>query len=128
METFFLFCFLFGAVFTAVSVLLGFSGSLSIHVPGGHGGSTAVSHVGQGHLSSTHAQPSTNHAGSHASDHVEHATPFPVHVHLPVFNPSALLAFTTCFGATGYILTRFANWPVLIATPVAIVPGLLADL
>jgi hypothetical protein len=45
-----------------------------------------------------------------------------------VFNPSALLAFTTCFGATGYILTRFANWPVLIATPVAIVPGLLADL
>ena len=46
---------------------------------------------------------------------------------LPLLNPSALLAFITLFGATGYILTRFADWPSLLALPVAVVPGLLGD-
>jgi len=140
METFFLFCFVFGALFTAVSVVFGFAGSISAHIPGGHGDAPAGGHLSHGHADASamshvfghangaaHAHAS-GHEMAHVSEHAEHTTTLPMHMRLPLLNPSALLAFTTCFGATGYILTRFAGWPSLLAAPVAVVPGIFADI
>lgn len=139
METFFLFCFLFGALFTAVSVVFGFAGSISAHIPGGHGDAPAVGHLSHGHADASAMSHVLGHANGaahghasghelpHASDHAEHTTTLPIQLRLPLLNPSAVLAFTTCFGATGYILTRFAGWPSFLAAPVAVVPGILAD-
>ena len=131
METFFLFCFLFGASFTAVSVVFGFAGSISAHIPGGHADAPAVGHLSHGHADASAMSHVLGHASGHemphVSDHAEHTSALPLQSRLPLLNPSAVLAFTTCFGATGYILTRFAGWPSFLAAPVAVVPGLLAD-
>jgi hypothetical protein len=139
METFFLFCFLFGALFTAISVVFGFAGSISAHIPGGHGDASAIGDLSHGHADASamghvlgHANGAAHthvggHEMAHASDHAEHSTPLPMHLRLPLLNPSALLAFITCFGATGYILTHFAGWPSFLAAPVAVIPGIVAD-
>jgi len=135
MEIFFLFCFLFGALFTVVSVLFGFAGSIGAHFPGAHGDAPAISH---GHADASAMSHVLGHAnggahghgadhGAHASDHGDHPSTLPLLARLPLFNPSALLAFITCFGAAGYILTHFAGWPSLPATLVAFFPGLLGD-
>ena len=135
MEIFFLFCFLFGALFTVVSVLFGFAGSIGAHFPGAHGDAPAISH---GHADASAMSHVLGHAnggvhghgadhGAHATDHGDHPSTLPLLARLPLFNPSALLAFITCFGAAGYILTHFADWPSLPALIVALVPGLLGD-
>jgi hypothetical protein len=135
MEIFFLFCFLFGALFTVVSVLFGFAGSIGAHFPGGHGDAPALSH---GHADASAMSHVLGHTdggahghgvdhGAHATDHGDHPSPLPLLSRLPLFNPSALLAFITCFGAAGYILTHFAGWPSLPAVLVALIPGLLGD-
>jgi hypothetical protein len=135
MEIFFLFCFLFGALFTLVSVLFGFAGTIGAHIPGGHGDGPAVS---PGHADASAMSHVLGHAnggahghgadhGAHATDHGDHPSTLPFLSRLPLFNPSALLAFITCFGAAGYILTHFAGWPALPAFIVALIPGLIGD-
>jgi len=139
METFFLFCFLFGAIFTAISVVFGFGGSLTAHIPGVHGDSPSA-HLSQGHADasgmghvlghangSAHGHGGANHATVHHGDQAEHTSALPLHIRLPLLNPSAILAFLTCFGATGYILTHVAGWSALAATPIAVVPGLVGN-
>ncbi len=125
METLFLFCFVFGALFTVVSAVLGFSGTAFSHLPGGH------IHPGNGHDLTigheAHGNGSGGHELVHAGEHVEQSTTPHILSHLPLLNVSSLLAFLTAFGATGLILMRFSGWPALWATPVAIVPGILAD-
>lgn len=134
METIFLFCFVFGALFTVVSALLGFAGSIFTHLPGGH------IHVGHGHqLRVGHTQhgsgASTPHALNgaghhelrHVAEHTEQSTLPHFFSHVPLFNVSSLLAFVTAFGATGFILMRFSHWTAIWATPVAVLPGILAD-
>jgi hypothetical protein len=103
METIFLACFVFGALFTAASMLLGFGAS--------HGG-PALHHGGIGH---GHAPPHAGGAHGSGSDARE----------LPLFNVSSLLAFLTLFGATGYILERYADWVVLPTLIGAVLAGLV---
>jgi hypothetical protein len=135
MEIFFLFCFLFGAIFTVVSVLFGFAGSIAAHVPGGHGDAPAIGHghtdaSAMGHVLGHTDGGAHGHGadhGGHAIDHGDHPSALPLLTRLPLFNPSALLAFITCFGAAGYILTHFAGWPSVLAFVVALIPGLMGD-
>jgi len=95
MDTFFLICFVFGALFTVASLILG-AADIAIHLP--HGGADA----GLGHD-----------AGGHGAD--GH--------HLPVLNLASLLAFLTWFGAAGFLLLRFAGWSLLLALLAAILAG-----
>lgn len=144
METIFLFCFVFGAVFTAVSALLGLAGSIFVHVPGTHihagdGHELPAAHASHGHIElahagHTHADGSLHahhpisaqeHAAVHG-DHGEQPAATSLFSHLPLLNISSILAFVTVFGATGFILMHFAGWSPLWATPVAIVPGVAA--
>ncbi len=145
METIFLFCFVFGAVFTAISALLGFAGSVFIHLPGTHihageGHELPAAHASHGHIHLAHdGQAHANgamHAGhaisarEHGAIHGEHgeqASAGGFFSHLPLLNVSSFLAFLTVFGAAGFILMRFAGWSPLLATPVAIAPGVAAD-
>ncbi len=142
METVFLFCFVFGALFTVVSAALGFAGSIFSQLPGGDihpGHELPIGHAGHGHLATTHPVQVPGHeiGGSHQIDaHVDHAGHGADHgeqsnghlfAHLPLFNISSLLAFLTAFGATGYILMHFSGWSAVWATPVALLPGVAAD-
>jgi membrane protein implicated in regulation of membrane protease activity len=104
METVFFAAFLFGVLFTIASFLLGFAGT-GIHV--GDGGI----HLGDGGV----------HVGDFTTDGVHHNGGD--HGGLPLLNLSSLLAFLTWFGAIGFILMRFAGWPVFTALPVAVIAG-----
>ncbi len=104
METVFLACFAFGVLFTAVSVLLGGTHSL-IH--GGHGEVTPDATAHTAHGSGVHT-----HAGDRGG------------FSLPLFNVSAWLAFLTWFGAAGYLLLHFAEWPSGPAFGAAVLAGL----
>ncbi|MBI4497060.1 MAG: hypothetical protein HY689_04060 [Chloroflexi bacterium] len=122
METFFLICFLFGALFTVVSVALGFVAHLSDGSLGhlGHDGSGAhPAALGDGgHLP----------LGLDPPDALAHAPPpgeatAGGHARLPLLNVSSALAFLTWFGAAGYLLTEFAAWPALAALGAAVAAG-----
>lgn len=133
METVFLFCFVFGALFTVVSAVLGFTGSVLTHLPGG------PVHAGEGHdLPSGHATHADGHPAHHplasigqhdlaqSGEHVDQPSVSQFFSHVPLLNVSSLLAFLTAFGATGFILMHFSGWSAILATPVAVVPGVLA--
>lgn len=134
METLFLFCFVFGALFTIVSAVLGFTGSAFTHLPGGHvhpgnGHELTIGHAGHGN-GQTGAHPlhgQADHSLAHAGEHAEQSSAPPFFSHVPLFNVSSLLAFVTAFGATGFILMHYSGWPALWATVVAILPGIAAD-
>ncbi len=121
MQDVFLGCFLFGALFTVVSLILGVAGGGLHHLHAGDGGVDGAAHAGQiGHLA--HGQGHAAPVDSPASPGDQQA---PAHGGLPVLNVSSLLAFLTWFGATGYLLTRFAGWPVALAAPSAVAMGAL---
>jgi membrane protein implicated in regulation of membrane protease activity len=112
METVFLGCLVFGVLFTVASVVIGLAGSTGHGVDVGHDGHGAPDgHPGNGH---GHAAAHSVHQDGH-SDHS--------HGRLPLFNLSALLAFLTWFGAAGYVLLRFAGWPLATALPAAVAAG-----
>lgn len=96
MESVFLACFIFGAVFTLVTAVLGV---------GHHGLDAGHAHVG-GH----------GFHGAHPAAHHHHP--------LIVLNLSALIGFVTWFGATGYLLMHRAAWSALTAGGVAVTLGL----
>ena len=104
-ETVFLICFVFGAAFALLSLLLGFAGH-TWHVE---------------HLSHVHLHHEVQvHAGGHDGQlHVDQGE-----AHLPIFNVSALLAFLTWFGGAGYLLARLSGWPLLLVLAAAVVVGL----
>jgi hypothetical protein len=96
METVFLGCFLFGALFTVVSVVLGLA------TAGGDG------------LHSGHADAGHGSAPAHGPHDVTPGTGTDsggAHHGLPLLNLSSLLAFLTWFGAVGWLLTRLTAWP-----------------
>jgi hypothetical protein len=128
MESVFLACFLFGAVFTVASAFLGAVGHGAGHEPShgghlghaGHGGHVDAGHAGaQGHG----AAPGTAHGDGEAV----HGAPGLEGLlqGLPVLNVSSLVAFLTWFGAAGFLLLRYGSWPVLGAAAVAVVAGLV---
>lgn len=117
MENIFLGCFLFGAIFTLVSTLLGNLG------PDAEIGS--LGKLGKvGKLGKLHAElPDTGPLD-------------PAHLGLPeagggfgdflhgFMTLSSVVAFFTWFGAGGYMLLKLGVWP-LLAVPVAVVAGLV---
>lgn len=110
METFFLVCFTFGALFTVASVALGFAGSAmhAGHAGGGHAGG-----AGHGHV-----------AGDHGGHHSVHTDGDGGHQVVPLLNVSSLLAFLTWFGAAGFLLLRYATWPAVFAVAGGVAGGL----
>jgi membrane protein implicated in regulation of membrane protease activity len=82
METIFLGCFAFGALFTLVSVVLGVGGHGAAHIGHGHGG---------GHIGHPHAE-SGDRFGS-----------------LPLLSVSSIVGALTWFGAAGYLLLRLGD-------------------
>lgn len=108
METFFLVCFLFGALFTAVSLASGVAGMHlpHLHLDGGHAGN------GAGHGASA----------PHVGDPGHDLFLSPL---LAVLNLSSLLAFLTWFGAAGFLALRFGGWPVVLAVGVGVAVGVV---
>jgi membrane protein implicated in regulation of membrane protease activity len=110
LQSIFLACFGFGALFTVGSLLLGMAdgfGNGVFHM-GGHGGAHA--HAG--------------HAGGHASQD-QHGILHAAHS-LPLLNPSSALGFLTWFGAAGYLLLRYAEWAVWAVLLGALVAGAIS--
>jgi hypothetical protein len=110
METFFLACFAFGALFTLVSVALGVAGHGAAHLTHGHG--VSLGH-GDGHGHGGHPHPDGSH-GAHV--HGEQ------HMSLPLLNFSSVVGALTWFGAAGYLLVRLGAW----AFPAILLGALLA--
>lgn len=106
---FYLFCFLVGFAFSALTFL---AGAVHIHLPfrlhlpahGGHGG--AGSHGGAA------AKGAGGRAGSHIS----------------WFNASTMMAFLAWFGGAGYILTRASHLVALVCLALAALAGLVAGM
>ena len=112
METIFLACFAFGALFTLVSVVLGVAGHGAAHI--GHG---------QAHVGPIADHAHVGHIAEHA--HVGHAAHHEAQGHatvLPLLSMSSVLGALTWFGAAGYLLLRLGAW----ALPVVVIAALLA--
>ena len=127
METFFLACFAFGALFTALSAVIGLAHTA---VPGadaghfGHLGHAAhgahAPHVGHGahgaSANGTHAGPGAE-SGSGGGLHVGDML-------APFLNASSLLAFLTWFGAAGYLALQFGGWALPFGLAAALLAGI----
>jgi hypothetical protein len=112
--TFYLICFLFGFVFSALSLLSGFGHlhlPLKWHLPHlGHGGGPGAGvHAGSG--SGVAHGP----GGAHATATVAGARGAPSgtgaggSAGIPPINFFTLMAFLTWFGGTGYLLTQYSS-------------------
>ena len=104
METFFLACFAFGALFTLASFALGMAGHGLAHLTHGHAVGPAHAHA--------HGDGAHVHADQHGVPHVS----------IPLLNFSSVLGALTWFGAAGYLLVRLGAW----ALPAVILGALLA--
>lgn len=112
MDTFFLACFAFGALFTLASVVLGLGGHGAAHAAHGQsGGFDLVHHVHVGGHQALHPATSDPAAGRAApgSD-------------LPWLNASSVIGGLTWFGAAGLLLTRLGD----LALPAVLLGALLA--
>jgi membrane protein implicated in regulation of membrane protease activity len=105
MENIFLACFVFGALFTLASLVLGMAGHEALHLGHGHAPAAAPGHV-VGH----DAAQSPVHGSSNAAEH------------LPLLNASSVVGALTWFGAAGYLLTRLSG----LATLAILLGALLA--
>src|SRR5712692_307416 len=126
MESIFLACFVFGALFTLASVALGFAGHGAAHF--GHG----PAHMGHGPGHVGHGAAHVDHGGA-AHVHAGHSVDHSHGVHgeiphsennttLPWLNASSAIGALTWFGAAGYLMLRLGDW----ALPGVIVGALLA--
>ena len=114
MDNVFLGCFLFGAIFTLVTTLLG---SLAPDVELG-----AMCKVGKvGKLGKLHVD--VPHADAGAGPLV-HADGGGLGTFLSgYFTLSSLVAFLTWFGAAGYILSKAMGWSLWMILPLAVAAG-----
>src|SRR5205823_6061443 len=110
METFFLACFAFGALFTLASFALGMAGHGAAHVLHGHAGPHVGSHTEASHGVAHHAGADGGHSAAAQ------------HVSLPLLNFSSALSALTWFGAAGYLIVRLGAW----ALPAIVLGALLA--
>lgn len=115
MDNVFLGCFLFGAIFTLVTTLLG---SLAPDVElGAMGKLGKVGKLGKLHVDVPHAD-----AGTGPLVHADGGglgTFFSGY-----FTLSSLVAFLTWFGAAGYILSKAMGWHLALIVPLAVVAGI----
>ncbi|HET9017239.1 MAG TPA: hypothetical protein VFN57_16670 [Thermomicrobiaceae bacterium] len=129
METFFLACFVFGALFTVASAVLGFLGVGARLPHGAHvsdgGHELPLPHLEHGlhlgHDAQAGHGPAAHEAPAAAQLHAPAS-------HLPLLNLSSLLAFLTWFGAAGYLVLHVGGAPLLLALPVAVVVGAIGGL
>src|SRR5437667_516067 len=119
METIFLACFVFGALFTLASVALGFAGHGAAHF--GH----SPAHFGHGDAGPAHV----GHGGSahlgHGVDHghgVHAEVPHSDQTTFPWMNASSVIGALTWFGAAGYLMLRLGDW----ALPAVFIGALIA--
>jgi membrane protein implicated in regulation of membrane protease activity len=118
METIFLACFAFGALFTVASVVLGMAGHGAAHIGNGHG----AAHFGHGHPAAHvgHMGHGAAHDGlGHTPPQHHGGTGVP---HLPLLNFGSVVGALTWFGAAGYLLLRLSPW----ALPAIVIGALLA--
>ena len=150
LQTFFLACFGFGALFTVGSLVLGLAGHVGaghvgthIHAgghpqvhAGGHAGHVAVhaghvaAHAGHSAGQAGHSAGQAGH-GSHAGAHVgsDDQAGLLNAIHpssLPLLNPSSALGFLTWFGAAGYLLVRYADWAIWAVVLGSLLAGALS--
>jgi membrane protein implicated in regulation of membrane protease activity len=97
METIFLACFVFGALFTLVGLALGLGGHGAAHLSHGHHG---LHLAGEGHQHGLH----------------------PWSAGLPLLNASSIIGCLTWFGAAGYLLLRLGS----LALPAVLLGALVA--
>ena len=110
MDTFFLACFAFGALFTLASLVLGFGGHGAAHASHGHADAHEFGH----HVHSAgHAAPPEATPDAHAS----HAA-----LDLPWLNASSVVGGLTWFGAAGLLLTRLGD----LALPAVVLGAVIA--
>lgn len=114
METIFLACFIFGALFTIASLALGFAGHGAAHI--GHG-AHAAGHAGHG---ATHLGHGAHHGAQ--AGHAAHGEGSRLNTSLPWLNASSLVGGVTWFGAAGYLIVRLGDW----ALPAVIIGALIA--
>jgi membrane protein implicated in regulation of membrane protease activity len=111
METVFLACFVFGALFTLVSLVLGVGGHGLAHISHGFHGPGHL-HPGAGHASTEHGHAMSGHAGASGVGS------------LPLLNASSAIGGLTWFGAAGYLLSRLGgDWAVLAVLLGALLAG-----
>ena len=116
METFFLACFAFGALFTLASFALGMAGHGAVHVLHGHAGPGVGSHT-----EASHGAGASHGVAHHAGADGGHSAAAQ-HVSLPLLNFSSALSGLTWFGAAGYLIVRLSAW----ALPAVVLGALLA--
>jgi membrane protein implicated in regulation of membrane protease activity len=138
MESIFLACFVFGALFTVASIVLGFAGHGAAHIGHSLGHLGGNAHVGQGaahighggldsaHVPAGHGGPDSAHV--HAGHGVDQAhgvhseVPHSENTTLPWLNASSAVGALTWFGAAGYLMLRLGDW----AVPAVLIGALLA--
>jgi membrane protein implicated in regulation of membrane protease activity len=116
METIFLVCFAFGALFTLVSVVLGVAGHGAGHLGHGHEighGNTVGHEIGHGNAVGHEIGHATAQGHGDLSEHLGS---------LPLFSVSSIVGALTWFGAAGYLLLRLGDW----ALPAVVLGALLA--
>ena len=106
---FYLFCFLFGVMFSVLSFLAGavhlhlpFKMHFHLHLPHFHGGGSGGAHVGM-------------RGGARGGG-----------MHISWFNASTVLAFLAWFGGTGYMLTKYSHVHTFFVVALATLAGLAA--
>jgi membrane protein implicated in regulation of membrane protease activity len=143
METFFLACFAFGALFTLVSVVLGIAGHGVAHIGHGHdfgshgdvGAAHGHGHFGGGHdgIGGAHGHGAAHPAatgtdspiGSHTGSHAPHTDAGGLGLNLPLLNASSVVSALTWFGAAGYLLVKLGDLAILAALAGALIAGAL---
>ena len=118
LANFYLGCFLFGLIFTSISLFLNFAHLGVGHTPAAHGPGQVLNHAGH----AVHGP----HVGAHgpAAPGQGHASAGEQLDGLSPFNLPTILAFITWFGGAGYIFhTTFGLGPIVTAA-LAIVSGL----
>jgi hypothetical protein len=108
----FLVCFLFGSIFTLISLL---TGAAHLALPGGHGLHVGNLHLGHlGHVA--HAGHGAGAGQGHMAGGREGASPL---------NAGSLLAFLAWFGGVGYLLLNLSPLALLIVVVLAVLAGLI---
>lgn len=105
LANFFLFIFLFGLIFTVVSLLLGLAHTGDVHIPhvelpghdGGHAGHA-------GHVDVHHGGDSDGPG---------------------ILNMPTIMAFITWFGGVGYLLRQSFSFDAFVAMPIALLSGVV---
>src|SRR5438270_4969013 len=117
LANFFLIAFLFGIVFTVVSLLLGVG-----HVSGGHLGGHTIHVDLPGHHADFEIHFGT-HAAAHAHPHSHGGHGEGLDNGPGILNMPTIMAFLTCFGGAGYIFTRTLGLGAIFAIPMALASG-----